>query len=162
MEGSNVTKPPMSRIGSNSFTHIWSGSTTDVSTVVDISLEPVVVLNKHFSVIAANEPFYKTFKTDAKHTEGKSLFTLGEGQWDLPSLKILLEGILPEGTHFRGFEMKYESPVVGQKMLLLSGRQIYQKGAPQVFPSAIMLAMEDITAMTEIAEKLARHTQENK
>jgi two-component system CheB/CheR fusion protein len=55
-------------------------SWTYIKTVVDVVHEPVLILNKDFCVMAANEPFYKTFQVEAKDTEGKIVYELGNDQ----------------------------------------------------------------------------------
>ena len=70
--------------------HLWESSWTYIKTVVDVVREPILVLDKDFRVMAANEPFYLTFKVKPQDTENKIVYELGNGQWNIPSLKKLL------------------------------------------------------------------------
>jgi len=112
--------------------------------------------------MAANEPFYRTFQVEAKDTERKIVYELGNGQWNIPALKKLLEDILPKNTFFKGFEVTHEFPFIGRKVMILNARQIHFKesAATKTFPPIILLAMEDITDMMFVAEKLAGHTKQ--
>jgi PAS domain-containing protein len=129
--------------------------------IVDTAREPFLVLDKNLRVMMANESFYKTFHVDHAGTENKLVYRLGNGQWNIPALRKLLEDILPRNTFFRGFEMSHDFPVVGHKVMLLNARQIYREdGTPGYFPSIILLAMEDITDMMSIAEKFVDRTND--
>ncbi len=110
--------------------------------------------------MAANEPFYRMFQVEEKDTEGKIVYRLGNGQWDIPALRKLLEDILPKNTFFKGFEVTHEFPFIGRKVMLLNARQIHVQDRPgsEAFPPIILLAIEDITEMVSVAEKLAEHT----
>ena len=87
---------------------LWDHSWTYVKTVVDVVREPVLILDKNLCVMAANEAFYKTFQVEMRDTENKNVYQLGNGQWNIPSLKKLLEDILPKNTFFKGFEVTHD------------------------------------------------------
>ena len=84
---------------------------------------------------------------------------------DAENLFKLLEDILPKDTFFKGFEVTHEFPMIGRKMMILNARQIHPKAptgkvALKLFEPIILLAMEDVTDMMAVAEKLALHTQQ--
>ncbi len=137
----------------------WEESWTYIKTVVDIVREPVLVLDKDLRVMAANEAFFRTFQVDTIATEGKVVYELGNGQWNIPALRKLLEDILPKNTFFKGFEVAHEFPFIGRKVMILNARQIHPKeeAASKIFPSIILLAIEDVTEMMVVAETLASH-----
>ncbi len=137
----------------------WEDSWTYIKTVVDVVREPVIILDKELKVMAANESFYRTFQVDQKETEGKIVYKLGNGQWDIPALRKLLEDILPKNTFFKGFEVTHVFPSIGHKVIILNARQIHFREEADCEP-IIMLAMEDVTDIMLIAEKLATHTNE--
>jgi nitrogen-specific signal transduction histidine kinase len=128
--------------------------------VVDVVREPILILDKEARVMMANESFYRTFQVEAKDTERQVVYELGNGQWDIPALRKLLEDILPKNTFFKGFEVAHDFPVIGRKVMILNARQIYFKEDPEtdLFPPIILLAIEDVTDMMGIAETLAGHT----
>ncbi len=138
------------------FERIREDSWTYIKTVVDVIHEPVLILDKKLRVIAANHPFYKTFQVEPKDTEKKVVYELGNGQWNIPSLRKLLEEILPKNTFFRSFEVAHDFPWIGRKVMLLNARQIYFKN-DSTFPPIILLAIEDMTEMMSVADKLTNH-----
>ncbi len=141
------------------FNYFWEESWTYIKTVVDVVREPVLILDKDSHVLVANEPFYRTFQVEPKDTEKKIVYELGNGQWDIPALRKLLEDILPKNTFFKGFEVTHDFPGIGRRTIILNARQIYIEEKAAFLP-IILLAMEDITEMMAVADTLARHTNE--
>ena len=141
---------------------LWEESWTYIKTVVDIVREPILILDKDLRVMAANESFYRMFQVEASDTEKRIVYELGNGQWDIPALRKLLEDILPKNTFFKGFEVSHDFPVIGRKVMILNARQIHRKeeGNSKIFPPIILLAMEDVTEMFLIAENVATHTNQ--
>ncbi len=137
---------------------VWEESWTYIKTVVDIVRDPILILNKDLRVMAANESFYRTFQVEQKNTEGEVVYELGNGQWDIPDLRKLLEDILPKNTFFKGFEVTHEFPTIGRKIMILNARQIHPKEkVSEIFPPIILLSIEDVTDMMAVAETLANH-----
>jgi len=145
--------------GADFFDYFWEESWTYIKTVVDAVREPILILDKDFRVMAANEPFYQAFKVEPKDTESKIVYELGDGQWDIPALRKLLEDILPKHTFFKGFEVACDFPSVGHKVIILNARQIYVQEETTFLP-IILLAMEDVTEIMTVADTLARHTNQ--
>lgn len=141
-------------VGADFFDGPWEESWTYIKTVVDIVREPVLILAKDLHVMVANESFYRTFQVEARDTEKKLVYDLGDGQWNIPALRKLIEDILPRNTFFKGFEVIHEFPAIGRKVMILNARQIHSKQLPPI----ILLAMEDVTEMMAVAETLAEHT----
>jgi hypothetical protein len=70
------------------------------------------------------------------------LYDLGNGQWDIPKLRQLLEEILPRNSTFNDFVVEHEFPRIGRKRMLLNARRILGKDNEL---KAILLAIEDTT-----------------
>jgi nitrogen-specific signal transduction histidine kinase len=148
-------------VGSGFVKHFWEQSWTYIKTVVDVVHEPIIILDKNLRVLAANESFYRTFQVEPHETEKKIVYELGNGQWDIPALRKLLEDILPKHTFFKGFEVTHDFPSIGHKVMILNARRIYTENtASEIFPPIILLAMEDVTEMMAVAETLAAHANQ--
>lgn len=150
----------MLTIGADFFERLWEESWTYIKDVVDVMREPILILDKDLRVMAANEPFYQTFKVEPKDTAGKVVYELGNGQWNISDLRKLLEDILPKNTFFKGFQVAHEFPFIGRKIMILNARQIHFNSTSALFPPIILLAVEDITEMMAVAETLANHTKQ--
>jgi chemotaxis protein methyltransferase CheR len=110
--------------------------------IVDTVREPVLVLDKELRVVAASRSFYSTFKVNPEETQGRHLYALGDGQWDIPKLRELLEGIIPQHGAMEGFEVEHEFPHLGRRRICLNARHVfYAHGAG----ATILLGMEDVT-----------------
>ncbi len=149
-------------VGVDFFDRLWEEGWTYIKTVVDVMREPILILDRDLRVMAANESFYRTFQVESRETEKKIVYELGNGQWNIPALRKLLEDILPKNTFFKGFEVAHEFPVIGRKVMILNARQIHvqEDTASKVFPPIILLAIEDVTDMMVVAETLAIRTKQ--
>ena len=75
---------------------LWHVAWTYIKTVVDTLREPFLIMDENLQVISANKTFYAEFQVTRDETEGKRVYDLGNGQWNIPKLKILLEDIIPK------------------------------------------------------------------
>ncbi len=119
--------------------------------IVETIREPLVVLDGRLRVKTANRSFYQTFPADPAETEGRFFFELGNGQWDIPRLRELLEEILPRNTHFDDFKVDHEFEGLGRRTMLLNARRIYREGHRT---ELILLAIEDRTESQRAAAAL--------
>ena len=110
--------------------------------IVDTVREPLLVLDAGLRVQSANRSFYQIFQVTPQHTEGKPLYELGNGQWDIPALRPLLAEILPQHTSFQDFEVEEDFPGIGRRTMLLSARKLFRVGNST---DSVLLAIEDIT-----------------
>jgi two-component system CheB/CheR fusion protein len=112
--------------------------------------EPLLVLDDKIKVVSANQSFYTMFKISEEETIGKSLYMLGNRQWNIPQLKELLEDILPKSTEMSDFKITHVFKMIGERTFLLNARQIFQES---VATRTILLAFEDITDKNGQAKK---------
>ncbi|MCX7356408.1 MAG: ATP-binding protein [Alphaproteobacteria bacterium] len=113
--------------------------------IVDTVREPVLVLDKELRVIAASRSFYAAFKVSPENTQGRLLYALGDGQWDIPKLRVLLEKIIPEHGVMEGYEVEHEFPGLGYRHMCLNARRVFDQGSAN---ATILLGMEDVTERT--------------
>ena len=104
--------------------------------------EPLIVLDGDLRIISVNDSFYRTFKVLPPETEGRLIFEVGNRQWDIPRLRILLEKILPSNQHFEDFEVEHDFPEIGRRTMLLNARVLKRGGEAE---DLILLAIEDVT-----------------
>ena len=112
--------------------------------IVETARSPLVVLSEELRVERANVAFYQFFQTAPPETEGRLLTELGNGQWDIPRLRTLLEQIQPTNLAFQDFEVDQFFPKIGRKTLLLNARRLLLE-RQLVNEHRILLAMEDVT-----------------
>ena len=115
--------------------------------IVDTVREPVIVLDKGLRVIAASRSFYSAFEVSPEETQGKLLYALGDGQWDIPKLRLLLEKIIPEHGVMEDYEVEHEFQHLGTRIMRLNARQVfYEEGAD----TTILLGIEDATVRSKL------------
>jgi PAS domain S-box-containing protein len=110
--------------------------------IFDTVREGILILDENMRVLSANRSFYNIFKVETINTIGSLLYDLGNGQWNIPSLRLLLEDILPKHNTVDNYEIDHNFESIGQKIMLLNACKISEKkiGLP-----IILLAIEDIT-----------------
>ncbi len=112
--------------------------------------ESLVVLSPQLKVLTVNDDFIKTFKVSREETEGKNLYDLGNGQWNIPELRRLLEQILPTNNPVIDFEVSHDFPHIGKKLMLLNAHRIELEGE---YKDRILIAIEDITDRRAIEQR---------
>ena len=115
--------------------------------------EPLMLLDSTLKIVKANHSFYRTFNVNPAQTEGMLIYDLGNGQWDIPKLKELLEDILPQNSTFNDFEVEHDFKTIGRKIMHLNARRIYGE---ENQTRLILLAIEDVTER----EYYKRHLEE--
>ena len=120
--------------------------------IVDTVREPLLILDTTLRVQSANRAFYQTFHVTSEETENRLIYELGNGQWDIPDLRRLLEDIVPKSSVFNDFELEHTFPVIGRRVMLLNARKL-QAGR---HGELLVLAMEDVTARKRAEEALLK------
>jgi len=109
--------------------------------IVDTVREPLLMLDTNLRVQSANRAFYETFHVSSEETENQLIYQLGNGQWDIPALRTLLEDVIPTSSVFNDFELAHTFPIIGRRVMLLNGRKLRAGSHAAI----IVLAMEDVT-----------------
>src|SRR5215212_1429359 len=109
--------------------------------IVDTVREPLLMLDTDLRVQSANRAFYETFQVSPNETEDRLIYELGNGQWDIPALRTLLEDVIPTSSVFNDFELEHTFPVIGRRVMLLNGRKLRAGSHSEL----LVLAMEDVT-----------------
>ncbi len=120
--------------------------------IVDTVREPLLMLDTTLRVHSANRAFYQTFHVSKDETENRLIYELGNGQWDIPALRTLLEDIIPMSSVFSDFELEHTFPIIGRRVMLLNARQLKAGNHGEL----LVLAMEDVTASKQAEEELLK------
>jgi two-component system CheB/CheR fusion protein len=117
--------------------------------MIETVREPLLVLNGDLRIQRATPAFYETFRVSRGETEGRLLYDIGNGQWNLPRLRELLGTALFRNESFHDFEIERDFPHLGRRTMRLNARRISREGDDH--PS-VLLAIEDVTQRREEAE----------
>lgn len=132
--------------------------------IVDTLDVALAVLDPSFCVLEVNRAFCETFRAERDDTIGRTLFELGNGQWDVPELRRLLADILPKATAVVDYEITHEFPALGKRTMLISARRLRKPGHNG---TKIMVQFEDVTtrkhdlAARDILLAETRHRMKN-
>ena len=118
--------------------------------IVDTVRESLLVLDRQMRVVTANRGFYETFRSNRNVTEGRSLFELGNRQWDIPQLRKLLEDTVQKDKTFQDYVVEVRFPEIGLKRMLLSGRMLREGEKKE---DRILLAIDDMGCDPRVAQK---------
>ena len=124
--------------------------------IVDTVREPLLMLDPSLRVKSANRAFYQTFQVSAEETEGSLIYELGNGQWNIPGLRTLLEEIIPQSSAFNDFELEHEFPPIGRRVMLLNARELRSANDAKI----LVLALEDVTERRRIHDLEITYTSE--
>lgn len=120
--------------------------------IVDTIREPLLVLDKHLRVVAASRSFFLTFKMNRQDIQGRPIYALGDGQWDIPELRLLLDRILPRRSVMEDYEVELVFSTIGRRNMMLNARRVFYEGNGQAL---ILLSIEDITQRRTNDHRLA-------
>lgn len=110
--------------------------------IVDTVREPLVVLDGDLRVIAASRSYYLTFGVNRQETQGRMLYELGDGQWNIPELRQLLSTMGERHATIEAFEVSHVFPRLGLRIMLLNARKVFYEGNNH---TTMLLAIEDVT-----------------
>ena len=114
--------------------------------------EPMLILDEGIKIKSANKSFYSTFQVTESASVGQSLYKIGNNQWNIPRLRLLLEDILPKKSIITNFEVEHDFPLIGQKSMLLNAHRILNLGNNE---ELIVLTILDITEVRKLKNELA-------
>jgi chemotaxis protein methyltransferase CheR len=121
--------------------------------IVETIREGLLVLEPDLTIRFANRAFCDKFSVAPEHTVGRKLYEIGNGEWDIPKLRIALETIISGGRTFEGFEVEQFFPSIGLRVMCLNARKVYRPG--NKIQQMILLAIEDVTQRVRLEREHA-------
>ena len=112
---------------------------------------PLVVLDAALRVKTASAAFYETFHVDPKATEGRLIYDLGNGQWNIAALRTLLEELLVQDHQIDDYEVRHTFENIGARIMLLNAQRLAPAAEHEPL---IVLAIEDISERARADETL--------
>jgi two-component system CheB/CheR fusion protein len=114
--------------------------------IVDTVVEPLIVLDAALQVVSASQSFYRRFQVAVEQTVGRKIYELGNGQWDIPALRQLLEDVLPQNRAMEGYVVEHNFPGIGPHRMVLNARRIVTTLGNTELILLAMVAMEPVEA----------------
>ncbi|QTL03483.1 PAS domain-containing protein [Aquabacter sp. L1I39] len=117
-------------------------SHVQAQSIVDTVSDPLLVLDENLRVESASRAFFNTFQVDRFETVGQLLYELGNGQWDIPELRQLLQDVVPRSAALINYKVEHAFPHLGRRVMLLSARTLFH---PDKKSHTFLLSIVDAT-----------------
>lgn len=114
--------------------------------IVETIRQPLLVLTGDLRVKSANQAFFDQFHVRPQETTGRLVHELGNGEWDIPKLRMLLDEVLSKGQPVIDFEVEHEFRDLGRRCMLVNARKLVRDGERD---ELLLLAIEDVTERKE-------------
>lgn len=125
--------------------------------IIGTMQEPLLVLNTQMRIRTANKAFYEFFKLNPEETEGRFLYELHDGQWEIPALTQQLRDTFPKKHAFQDFEISHNFPLIGNRSMVVNAQKLaHVDGGDE---TKVLITFEDITRYRK-AEQTLIQTQE--
>jgi two-component system, chemotaxis family, CheB/CheR fusion protein len=99
-----------------------------ISAIVDLVRRPVVVLDRTGRVQSASHAFYRLFRLSPQEVEGRPIYEIHDGVWNVPRLKNLLDDIMTRKDRVENYEITLDHPHLGRKTWVLNAASIGSRG----------------------------------
>lgn len=129
--------------------------------IVDTIDRPLVVLDANLCVVNVNPAFLQTFRVNREDTMGECLIELGNGQWNIPRLKHLLEEVIPHSSAVLDYEVSHDFPSLGRRTMLVTARRLIH---PDNNSPLMLVVFEDVTErrQTDVSRDLVLSETEHR
>lgn len=120
--------------------------------LIENAREALLILDRDLRVTLANPAFCRLFQISAAETEGKLVYDLGAREWDIPTLRTLLQQIIQHNQRADDFEFCHDFPHLGTRTMCINARRI----EPHEGEFLVLVAIEDISEKKRQTEALRR------
>ena len=110
--------------------------------MLEASTAPLVLLDGDLMVLGASRSFWSAFELDAAVAVNASFFALGDGQWNIPQLRSLLETTLSGAAQIDAYDLEMRSAGREPRHLVLNARKL-SYGEPDNV--RLLLTVSDVT-----------------
>ena len=110
--------------------------------VVCSSNAPVVLLDGDLTVVAASATFCRAFDLKPESLPGRSMFKVGDGEWDVPQFASLLQATIAGRAAIDSYEMDLNRPGQVVRRLVVNAHKLTYEdvGRPR-----LLLSVADVT-----------------
>ena len=110
--------------------------------VVGSSPGPLLLLDGDFNVVAASASFASTFEIDPGGVPGRPLSSLGDGEWDTPQLRSLLQATMSGAAKIEAYEIDLNRPGRSVRTLVIHAQRLVYLDLENV---RLLVAVSDVT-----------------
>ncbi|MBC7520724.1 MAG: ATP-binding protein [Sandarakinorhabdus sp.] len=110
--------------------------------VVESSTVPLLLLDEDGIIIGVSDSFITCFELEPGDIVGQSIYSIGDGEWDLPRLRSLLSATARGAPKMPAYEIDLEMPRRGRRRLVLNAQRLDYDLVRIV---RLLLAVADVT-----------------
>ena len=103
--------------------------------------EPLLILDGHMRIKWANESFYARFRLQPEETEGRVLYELDEGQWNMREVRELIDMSIHGRSRVTDYSFVQHVKGMGRRVLNLNASTVFSKRGE---PHFVLLSIQDI------------------
>jgi two-component sensor histidine kinase len=119
--------------------------------VISVSRAPLLLMDDQFIVIAASQSFLQEFGLGADAVTGRSIFALGDGEWNLPRLRSLLSAVGGGSAEVADYQLEMPLPDAPARSLRVNAQRLAFSDA---MPVRLLLTIVDVTASNATQKKM--------
>jgi chemotaxis protein methyltransferase CheR len=120
--------------------------------IIDTIHEPLIVLDEELRIVVASPSFYKKFNLTHENTSEKMFYDLGNGQWNIPAFRTLLEQVIPEHQAVEDYEIEHDFPFLGFRTMRVNAREIRYENHRK----KMLLSIFDVTEQRMLEQEKER------
>jgi two-component sensor histidine kinase len=118
--------------------------------MVTSSASPLLLLDGALNIIAASKSFCRAFAIDPTSVPGRRISELGDGEWDVPQLKSLLNATAAGHAHIEAYEIDLVRKGQDPRRLVLNAQKLEYGEGHDV---RLIVTVSDVTD-ARLAEKI--------
>lgn len=92
--------------------------------LVASSDSPILLLDGDLRVVAASTSFARAFQLEPDELKGRSMFALGDGEWDVPQFRSLLKATLSGAAAIETYEMDLKREARSARRLVVTAHKL--------------------------------------
>ena len=125
--------------------------------IINTMSEPLLTLDKDLRVLSVNRSYTGLFMVDPDEVIGNFIYDIGDKQWNIPGLRELLETILSQNSCIINYEVEFDFPAIGRRVILINAREILRASGKE---QTILMTFENITARKDIETGIEKTRKE--
>jgi two-component system CheB/CheR fusion protein len=126
-----------------------AGDVTDA--IVDTMTYPLLVLSADLAIERTNQAFLNAFGLKRDEAVGRGIYAIGDGLWDFPALRHLLDVVLRETAAVDNYDITHAFGDIDAQTFRITARSIEgTDGSPRLFVLVLVDISLQIKLMTDL------------
>lgn len=117
--------------------------------LLETSHLPLLLFDSDLRVVSATRSFFTTFDLDPDQVETRPLSEIGEGEWDMPYVRLMLESALLGGEPLGDYETELLRPGTQPRRLVVNVQNIIYDDK---LHARVLLTVNDVTDVRRIEQ----------